>query len=227
MTDWAAQQEAREEARERVGQGHFDFALDVAAALGWAMSPQKHGSGNPHLIGPNGATIALRFNGWNNEGRVRVFGTWPEADKINGGTEHFHPYQEKHEITCATSRGPAAVAKDISRRLLPDFLPAWDKQDERKTQFQNREIILTEATRQLGEIMGSISTGDGREYGQEFRAYSHGMNPSGHADASTYRTETGTLPSATTLEETSITFEIRNVPFPKALEIARLAWGKD
>ena len=225
MTDWAAQRKEEEEARERAKREHFDFALDVVAALGWAMSPQKHGSGNPHLVGPNGATIALSFNGWNNEGRVRVSGTWPEADKINGGTERFYPYQEAHKITCAISRGPAAVAKDINRRLLPDFLPAWDEQDERRTKFQNREIILTDATRQLGEIMGSISTGDGRGYGQEFRAYSRGMNPSGHADSSTYRT--GSLPNATVLEEVSVTLEIRNVPFPKALEIARLAWGKD
>lgn len=99
----------------------------IAAALGpaWSVKTTDH----PHrieLAGPRGRGMELHWEGWNQEGRVRVAGTYPApmpgVDRPAGwkGQELDWP-----EATFAIDRSPEAIARDIERRILPGYAKAF------------------------------------------------------------------------------------------------------
>lgn len=114
-----------------------DLAQEIADALGdWQVSDDQPTS-NVRLDGPAGAGLYLRTPYWE-KGRVVVGACWPAAD-VNGKHETFQPYFSSYgpnptkapRITCAISRGAEAIAKDIVRRFLPQYLPLYEQQAER------------------------------------------------------------------------------------------------
>lgn len=64
------------------------------------------------LRGPGGEELSVR-RARQHPGRVVVHGCYPDIDAALG--------MPAHEITAAASRGPAAIAADITRRLLPGY----------------------------------------------------------------------------------------------------------
>jgi hypothetical protein len=64
----------------------------------------------------DGATVRIRIGGYRLEGRVSFYGCWP---KFQDGT--IYSGGKRAEITCGTSREPSKLAKEIQRRLLPDY----------------------------------------------------------------------------------------------------------
>ena len=114
-----------------------ELAQQIADALdGWQVSDDQPTS-NVQLDGPAGAGLYLSEPYWE-KGRVVVGARWPHAD-INGQRETFQPYFSSYGsnptkapcITCAASRGAEAIAKDIERRFLPQYLPLYEQQAER------------------------------------------------------------------------------------------------
>ena len=115
------------------------LAQEIADALdGWQVSDEQPTS-NIQLDGPAGTGLYLSKPYWE-KGRVVVGARWPAAD-VNGQHETFQPYFSSYgsnptkapHITCAMSRGAAAIAKDIERRFLPQYLPLYEQQVERMT----------------------------------------------------------------------------------------------
>ena len=116
-----------------------DLAQKIADALdSWQVSNSQPTS-NIQLDGPAGAGLYLRTPYWEKD-RVVVGARWPTAD-VNGQHETFQPYFSSYgpnptkppRITCAIARGAEAIAKDIERRFLPQYLPLYEQQVERMT----------------------------------------------------------------------------------------------
>lgn len=74
---------------------------------------------------PDRPTIHLNgdgWRGWNEDKRVVVSGFYPRYNGHDGV-----PYGESRpRITCAVKRGTLAVAKDIARRFLSDYLTLYE-----------------------------------------------------------------------------------------------------
>ena len=112
----------------------LNLATEIADALdGWQVSDSQPTS----LDGPAGAGLYLRAPYWEKD-RIVVGACWPAAD-VNGQHETFQPYFSSYgsnptkapRITCAIARGAEAIAKDIVRRFLPQYLPLYEQQVER------------------------------------------------------------------------------------------------
>ncbi len=124
--------------KEMTGPECQELGRQVAQALGpdWEYRPPRNLRPREpiptyaDIAGPDGCTIRLSTI-WNNASRVEAHGLWPEPLRNpNGGQWDFTPsYNSRLKaITCARSRGPAAIAQDITRRYLPKYLPLWKKQ---------------------------------------------------------------------------------------------------
>lgn len=67
------------------------------------------------LHGPDGARLLIGFDNWSRPQRAEIWGTYP--DRI--GLDYRLP---RHEITCSRGRGAQVIAREITRRLLPEYL---------------------------------------------------------------------------------------------------------
>jgi hypothetical protein len=87
------------------------LARDTAAHLGgWQVRPSE---GPGYLLsGPAGEELLLQ-RVWNDHARVHVKGGYP------AGEDTWH--LPVHQITAAAARGPAVIAREIGRRLLPGY----------------------------------------------------------------------------------------------------------
>lgn len=130
----------------------YEFAFDVASylsgvALGsvlqWRLERRTEPADSKHfaairVLREDGPYLYLSFDSWRNVGRVSVSGGWPSYTKNDGqSTERTTPTNrdiseaDYSSITVAVSRGPEAVAKEIARRLLPNYLKLYAVLKER------------------------------------------------------------------------------------------------
>ncbi len=145
------------------------LAAAVAAALGWSYV--RPDCDRPvdlwASIVRDGARLVFYFDTWKK--RIRISGAFPRD---------FAPYGKTFEITVAADRPAAAVAKDIERRLLPEYLPAAAQAIERQADWDNRNAAARALTKELAAMIGSKPDGgDGwRSRGAEhsFRLYGTG-----------------------------------------------------
>ena len=131
--------------------GAADFAASlapVARAIGaeWKSHPQ-HAWGC-RFVGPDGAELFVRADG----ARLRISGTYP----LN-----FVP-RERAVITVARTRPTDQIARDVVRRLLPDYLPGLRDALASKAQYDARKGEETALAAELGSI---VSVADVRRTG--------------------------------------------------------------
>lgn len=88
---------------------------------------------DPNAIRRAGYAIGLSWNTYGREGRMVIGGRWPATQagepKIGTREGNYQQRQERNwttEITVALEKPAAAIAKDIQRRLLPDYLEAYE-----------------------------------------------------------------------------------------------------
>jgi hypothetical protein len=91
------------------------LAAGVAAALGagWRCVHAVHHGDGARLEHPGGRALQVVYNDWQSTARLYITGEYPPGDAPPGLT--------RSGITAAVSRGPAAIAQDITRRLLPGY----------------------------------------------------------------------------------------------------------
>jgi hypothetical protein len=93
----------------------------IAGSLGegWKAVPNNDGCRGAHLHGPASEDIWLSRT-WAGPGRLFIKGEFPTA--LDGGGS-YGPYnaRDKHSITVAGDKAPAVIARDIERRLLPEY----------------------------------------------------------------------------------------------------------
>ena len=123
----------------------LELAQRIAEHLpGWTAVPED-GRWMAYLTHPDGPKLALRHD----KGRLNVMGTWPFSHG-----EHFYPRDKSADISCALSRGPLAIAKDIERRLLPEYLPLWAEQDSRRRDVEKSNQKAEALMCRLEELLG-------------------------------------------------------------------------
>jgi hypothetical protein len=118
----------------------------VAAALGWRYLPPTEDMAADcwaHLKSDNGAGLTFNFDSWKK--RVRISGDFPP---------NYHPYGKSFEITVGQSRPASAVAKDITRRLLPTYLPAIAQALERKAKSDEACAVASALAAELAKLVG-------------------------------------------------------------------------
>ena len=167
--------------KEMTGQECQELAMLVAIALGdeWKYRPPERlapGDQVPtyaNITGPEECTIRISHI-WNDANRIQVGGLWPKpVANPNGGQWDFTPsYNSRLKpITCARSRGPAAIAQDIARRYVPKYLPLWRKQLAYREQIAAQFDKVHQAYEELEELFphchrvshnGSLSVGSRR-----------------------------------------------------------------
>jgi hypothetical protein len=92
-------------------------APQIAAALGpdWTVNASTDTPG-AHIAHPDGRRLFLRVP-WNAPGRLAISGVYPPVDSVYG--RDADPVQ----ITVGLTRPAEAVAREITRRLLPAYEP--------------------------------------------------------------------------------------------------------
>jgi hypothetical protein len=121
MNDYFAKQKAEASMRQ-IRLAHLAQAVAENLEGTWSRRPPKKQANGydqvgEYIDGPDGATLWLhRF--WRDESRIVVSGDWPRT----AGGQLPKRYSEKlPSITVADSRSPQAIARDITRRFLPDY----------------------------------------------------------------------------------------------------------
>lgn len=88
------------------------------------------------IKGPEGQAFSLHFEGYGNQGKLRVTGTFP---RTNDGEYIGIPRGTSDpEIGVSLSRGAETIAKEITRRFLPEYLPILAMVQKTK---QERDLI--------------------------------------------------------------------------------------
>lgn len=126
-------------ARE-LGAGWWPFAADHLRGAGL-----RHGDKRLHVV----------LDDWQRRGRLVISGLWPRyADG-----QHWYP-RKRVEITCAATRAPKEIAKEIRRRLLPAYEIEFARAiaDVRQTDNRQEEAQLV-AERLAAAIGGTLGRG--------------------------------------------------------------------
>lgn len=148
-----------------------DLTKEIAQYLeGWQAiekdNDYNNGRDNGCLANGSGPEIHLR-RVWNHKERVKVSGCYPHsADRRRYPTgEH---QKVTPEITCGISRGAEAIAKDITKRFLLDYLGLWQWASERIAQHESDKANELTLMEQLGQACGIPA---GRGIGGNTRIY--------------------------------------------------------
>lgn len=119
-----------------------ELAQNIASHLGedWTALAADPPHGWRDLLHTDGPQLRLRFTGHRSSAGLLILGLFPGNVRDHGG-------EPRRSISAATARGPRAIAADIRRRLLPDYLPAW----ERVRSFQREQASAATARRALAD----------------------------------------------------------------------------
>ena len=180
------------------------LAKDVATELGklrkegWTSGDGWHTS-QKRLTGPDGAELFVNVNEMQHRGRLLASGNYP---KTNG-----RPGRES--ISVGLTRPAAAIAKEINRRLLPEYLANLAEvhhyNDTERTQHEERGGVMAKVAGLFGQTYEQqpYELGRSNTYRDSFRLY--GAQASGSVEA-TGRPDT-------------LEMELRSVPIETALRI--------
>lgn len=128
-----------------------DVALvqGIAEALGpaWVARLDARRGWSADVVRKDGASIWLGFR---DPGRVEAMGSFPSV-----GSEDFGPHhRDRVKISCAVSRGPVAIARDIQARLLPWYETAYREALERQDKRLADQLWEDRTALDLAEVSG-------------------------------------------------------------------------
>jgi hypothetical protein len=98
----------------------------------------------------DGAEIGVAVGGYRKEGRVTFRAHWPKYKDGQTFTPRSYP-----EITCSTARDPKALARELERRLLPDFDPAYQAALDEIRTSDARAAEAWRAAERIAEAIGA------------------------------------------------------------------------
>lgn len=204
MSDFAEQVQGEKIARIRTLEA---MATNVATLLGngWRLESVDEWGHYCKLVDDKGHSIHIN-NGTRKEGRYSISGGYPSdehgrnLDYVRRAAGHN---VELPKITVAWSRNPEAIAKDIIRRFLPDYLALYAKAEEkqRETNAYHNAAQAT-AKRIQAAAPGSRVYGDGLDRVDLYR------NEGGRFEAECF--------------DDRVNLKISSVPTDKAEAIIRL-----
>jgi hypothetical protein len=139
------------------------LSQDLAAALAGTVSqpPTEENYWYAQISTPV-MPLALDLRG--KDGRVGVSPVWPNHRDERGNRQYIHArdvldYEARKnppvtDISVAVSRGAAAIAKDIARRLFPSALPVYEAAVKRCRDNEQHFDGKAATTRRLGKALG-------------------------------------------------------------------------
>jgi hypothetical protein len=144
-------------------QEFITLAQDIAAALGGTVSkpPTADNYWYAELTTPD-MPVSLDLRG--KDGRIGASPVWPRYRDERGNRQGIYArdvldYEQRKappvtDISVAISRGAAAIAKDIQRRLFPSALPVYTAAVKRCQQNEEHADGKAATTRRLGKALG-------------------------------------------------------------------------
>lgn len=131
------------------------MAAAVARHLpGWRVKGEEHRA--RVLVNEDGAEVYFRQE-YNKPDRIEVSGAFPRSEL---SSSYFGPHGQRFVISCALSRGPEKIARDVERRLLPGYLPKYAEarasRDAHDQQLRDAEKLAADLGLVFGEqVRGS------------------------------------------------------------------------
>jgi hypothetical protein len=145
---------------------NLDFATlaqQIACNLeGWTWEVPKNDDVRDAwqlLAGPDGAKLHLRYDKYG--GRIAIHGEYPRS----GGT--IYPWRDKdrpNDITVSAQREPRAIARDIQRRFLQEYLVAYRKGLELLNTARAQEQAKKDLAARLAKLCGEPLRTNGLEF---------------------------------------------------------------
>jgi hypothetical protein len=129
-----------------------EIAAEVATKLPgeWRSQPQGDTRWYVLLVRADGATIWFGTR-VKSDARLVVSGVYPKDNRRGGD---YGPYGYRPEISVGATRPPAAIANEITRRFLGDYLATWSAAVAGKQQAEENGRIAEAAARRLARILG-------------------------------------------------------------------------
>ncbi|MGA2260006.1 MAG: hypothetical protein ABSH28_01070 [Acidobacteriota bacterium] len=153
------------------------FAKAVAAALDWTYCEREADRrDSADIDGPDGMKLYLN-NGYWDHSRITIMGSRPQSESRN----HFSVnWPDNLRITVAPNRPANAVAKDIGRRLLPNYREAFQKASEEIDERHQQRMAAERIANNIAGILGcEVSKNNGP--GSDFQIHPRNLR-NGYAD---------------------------------------------
>lgn len=128
------------------------IAREVAPLLGEGWVFDDRDSAGASIAGPDDAELFF-YLGYGSKGKVTISSSYP-----NGTYQKVWKY-DRFEIGVSVSRGAAVIAKEIQRRLLPDYLPELARVRQAIADHDAAEARRDSVAEVLGKIVGSEARG--------------------------------------------------------------------
>lgn len=129
------------------------LASELAGLLGFSLSREKNYAHYVELVGPvKNAKISVRV--LPPSGKVSIRGQFPD--------DYSLPYGEKSpEISVSLSKSAEQIAKDIERRLFPEYEKMLDVANKRVDEHRAFEYKIANAARDIAATVGGVVEGKG------------------------------------------------------------------
>ncbi|MEV7123945.1 hypothetical protein [Kitasatospora griseola] len=128
--------------------------LDTVPTMepGWHHQVQAWASGAVTLYHPTGLAIQLAHERWNDAQRGRL--------TVRGLMPHDWSGRDRFEIGVSAARPPADIARDIRRRLLPDYMAALPGAQAEVAASERLRLARIAAMQSLVEVLPALHTYD-------------------------------------------------------------------
>jgi hypothetical protein len=148
-------EEQRVEAERRAALPAVAGKIAETLGEGWAAADPHPDYPGCELLGPDGARLYFRPEGYREWKRYSIVGSYPDGTRDAYRAEHF-------SITVSCEKSPEKIAGDIARRLLSKYLPELAKAREAVARHQDREAAADALAAELAAIIGTEASGTSR-----------------------------------------------------------------
>jgi len=143
---WEEQQAERKRQEKLTASERAVFVQTVAVLLGGELKPPRDEAGYagyfPVALDAGGG-LCLTYELWGNKGKISVSGEYPQDTRDRAGS-----------INVSITKTPEQVAKDITRRFLPEYKEKYTKavaiKAERDAWNAKRDAIVDELSKLPG-----------------------------------------------------------------------------
>lgn len=165
--DWKAKDE--QQAAERAVLAQLAPAVCALLPGEWSVKPHLNRAEDaPHLptwyelAGPDGAVLTISGGTFDSNGKVHVHGSF--TDRHEGVQFWYVPSDAVNpSINVSASRGAHGVAKEIARRLLPEYVKLLVACNEARALHVKRQARARWAAEEIADFIGSSPSNISRE----------------------------------------------------------------
>jgi hypothetical protein len=170
----------KKQAAERVVREHAVQAIAAELHLrdgAWRWAPADGDSERDTIRHTSGAELFFRMDSYDVRGRIEIRGSF--HIKQHGNLYEHIPYDDRQArlgITVARDRNAEAVAREIQRRLIPEYLRIYTVAVERKRKADYNRGVACSIAEQVAKLVGDDHFTQRNEHRNgEYVAYGSGI----------------------------------------------------